>query len=285
MIAGVLTATVNSSWTLTRPGSSLVVSLQNGEAPIHPGDIVRLTLKSSRPISSATARFSDSDVLLFPSSGDPSWQGLIGIDLETKPGTYVLRGEVELDGGGTLDFNKPVRIAFKKFPVQRIRVNEKYVSLSPEDSERASNETKKLSQLWGSSSANKLWNGPFIKPVDSSLTSGFGRRRIVNGRPRSPHAGVDFKAGSGVPVVAANSGRVVLAEDLFFSGNTVVIDHGLGLYTLYAHCSKIVVQPGHLVRTGDHIADVGATGRVTGPHLHWSCRLKNARVDPLKLLP
>jgi murein DD-endopeptidase MepM/ murein hydrolase activator NlpD len=137
--------------------------------------------------------------------------------------------------------------------------------------------------LWRLVSPENLWLGPFLSPVNSELTSGFGRRRIVNNQPRSPHSGVDLKAETGTPIQAANAGRVVLAEDLFFSGNTVVLDHGLGLYTYYAHCSKILVKTGEIVRKGQRIAEVGATGRVTGPHLHWACRLNQARVNPLDL--
>ena len=117
----------------------------------------------------------------------------------------------------------------------------------------------------------------------SQLTSGFGRRRIVNNQPRSPHSGVDLKATTGTPIKAANAGKVVLAEDLYFSGNTVVLDHGFGLYTFYAHCSTMSVNPGDTVTRGQVIAEVGATGRVTGPHLHWACRVNEARVNPLEL--
>lgn len=211
------------------------------------------------------------------------WIALAGIDLETKPGVYSLKGVVTFQDGQTFRLEKSLRVLKKAFPVQRISVEEKYVTLAPEDQKRAEDESRKLQALWKQATPEKLWQGPYVSPVQGALTSGFGRRRIVNNQPRNPHSGVDLEASTGTPIRAANSGKVVLAEDLFFSGNTVVLDHGLGLYTYYAHCSKMLARAGAIVSRGDVIAEVGATGRVTGPHLHWACRLNEARVNPLDL--
>jgi murein DD-endopeptidase MepM/ murein hydrolase activator NlpD len=120
--------------------------------------------------------------------------------------------------------------------------------------------------------------------VTGPATSNFGSRSIFNGQPRAPHAGIDYRGAVGTPIVAPNAGRVVLAEDLFLTGNTVVVDHGLGLYSLFAHMSRLDVKAGDDVATGTPVGLVGATGRVTGPHLHWSVRLGAARVDPAALL-
>jgi murein DD-endopeptidase MepM/ murein hydrolase activator NlpD len=130
-----------------------------------------------------------------------------------------------------------------------------------------------------------MWQGPFRVPLDGvKRGSNFGRRRILNGQPRSPHNGADFPAAAGTPVHAAQRGRVVLAEALFFSGNTVVIDHGLGMYTLYGHLKAIFVQTGEMVGAGGELGQVGATGRVTGPHLHWGLTVNQARVNPLEVV-
>ncbi len=147
----------------------------------------------------------------------------------------------------------------------------------------AAREARQLAAIWKIAAPKKLWADPFMKPVSSRLTSGFGRRRIVNGQPRSPHSGVDLRASSGTPIKATNTGKVVLAKELFFAGQTIILDHGLGLYTLYAHCSRILAKEGDLVTRGEIIGEVGATGRVTGPHLHWACRINSARVNPLNL--
>jgi murein DD-endopeptidase MepM/ murein hydrolase activator NlpD len=121
-------------------------------------------------------------------------------------------------------------------------------------------------------------------PIPGGTGTNFGHRRIFNGQARAPHAGADLKARTGAPVHSTNRGRVVLAKDLFFTGNTVVVDHGLGIYSIYAHLSKVHVQTGAMVENGDLLGLAGATGRVTGPHLHWSARVQNARVDPFSLV-
>ncbi|MGH7819773.1 MAG: M23 family metallopeptidase, partial [Candidatus Binatia bacterium] len=126
--------------------------------------------------------------------------------------------------------------------------------------------------------------GPFVMPAEGPAGSPFGLRRFFNGEPRSPHAGIDIKAPSGAPVHAANRGRVALADELFFTGKTVVLDHGLGLFTLYVHLSEIAVEPEAIVEKGARVGRVGATGRATGPHLHFAARIGEARVDPEALL-
>ena len=123
-----------------------------------------------------------------------------------------------------------------------------------------------------------------MRPVPDAANSSFGTRSIYNGEARSPHGGTDFLSPAGRPIKAPNAGRVVLAAPLYFTGGTVVIDHGLGMFSLFAHLSTIGVREGQVVKTGDVIGEVGATGRVTGPHLHWAVRLGGARVDPLSLI-
>ena len=131
----------------------------------------------------------------------------------------------------------------------------------------------------------RRWTGPFRLPVDAPVREkSFGSRRVLNGTPRSPHSGVDLAARQGQPVVAPAPGRVALAEDLYFSGGTVILDHGAGVFTSYFHLSKIDARIGELVAEGAGIGAVGATGRATGPHLHWSARVDGARVNPLGLL-
>ncbi|HJT17882.1 MAG TPA: M23 family metallopeptidase, partial [Thermoanaerobaculia bacterium] len=125
---------------------------------------------------------------------------------------------------------------------------------------------------------------PFIDPIAGVKGTNFGVRRIFNGEPRAPHSGADLHAAAGTPVHATNRGRVVLAKNLFFTGNTVLLDHGFGIYSLYAHLSRIDVHAGETVNRGEVVGLVGATGRVTAPHLHWGMRVQGARVDPFSLV-
>jgi murein DD-endopeptidase MepM/ murein hydrolase activator NlpD len=262
-------------------GVPLQFKLSNDQ--LFPGDILRFAITAGRAIGRAEASFAGQRVVFYEIVGGREWIGLVGVDLETKAGHYSIQGVLTFEDGGSQPFERHVQIVPKRFPVQRISVEEKYVTLSPEDSRRAEQESKKLEAIWKISSGPKLWEGRFLKPVATELSSGFGRRRIVNNKPRSPHSGVDLKAKAGTAIVAANCGRVVLAEDLFYSGQTIVLDHGLGLYTFYGHCSKLEVKRGEIIKKGEVIAEVGSTGRVTGPHLHWACRISEARIDPIKL--
>ena len=247
------------------------------------GGIFRIHVQATKAIKSIEAEFDKKELIFFQQVGDRLWMALAGIDLETPAGEHLLQGNIRFTDDQSQRIHRAIRVLSRKFPEQRITVDEKYVTLSLADQKRAEEESKRLEALWATASNEQLWNGRFLKPLESDLTSGFGRRRIVNNQPRSPHAGVDFKASAGTPIQAANAGKVVLAANLFFSGNTVVIDHGLGLYTYYAHCATLGAQEGDKIRKGQVLGTVGSTGRVTGPHLHWSCRLSGARVDPLWL--
>lgn len=248
-----------------------------------PGDLLQVRLHAQSPISRIECSFIEQQVMFYPLGDGRRWEALAGVDLEVKPGLHSLSGTVWTSDGRSKPIRKSLRVLPKKFPTQRIRVRQKYVTLNPKDSERAAREHRQLTEIWKSATARRMWTEPFIRPVASKLTSGFGRRRIVNGEPRSPHSGVDLKATTGTPIRATNAGRVVMAKDLFFAGKTIILDHGLGLYTVYAHCSRMRTKTGDQVANGQIIGEVGATGRVTGPHLHWGCRINGARVNPLNL--
>jgi murein DD-endopeptidase MepM/ murein hydrolase activator NlpD len=172
-----------------------------------------------------------------------------------------------------------------KFATESLKVAPNFVEPNPEQLARAEAERQRLRAIFATVTPERIWDGPFHYPL-TGITSGgnFGKRRVLNGKAGSPHGGVDFPATLGTPVLAAQRGRVVLAEPLYFSGNTVILDHGLGLYTFYAHFESIAVQPGELVDPGDVLGKVGATGRVTGPHLHWGATVNRARTNPLDLI-
>ena len=247
-----------------------------------PGELVVLTL--AMPDASATPTVHAFDHALLPFQISPTtWKVLVGIDLETAPGTYP----ITIDAGTSRPAAKTTYslvVRAKTFPTRTLKVDEAFVNPPASAESRIASDSARLADIWQHSSSAQLWLGPFIRPVPNEANSAFGTRSIYNGQPRSPHNGADFLSPAGTPIKSPNSGEIMLADDLYYTGNTVVIDHGLGLFSLFAHLEKINVQKGQRVATGDVVGLVGATGRVTGPHLHWMVRVGSARVDPLSLL-
>jgi hypothetical protein len=213
------------------------------------------------------------------------YAALIGIDLEAKPGATPWRIGFVDRAGTPHQSSGRMTVRSRSFPVQRLALPQGLVDLSPENENRAAAEARRLRALYDTVSPVRFWRGRFTRPIASDVKSeGFGFRRIINGKPRSPHSGVDFAAPAGTPVVASNSGRVALVADHFFGGRLIALDHGDGLYTLYMHLERVDVNEGALVERGVIIGAVGSTGRATGPHLHWAAQLRRARIDPGGLL-
>jgi murein DD-endopeptidase MepM/ murein hydrolase activator NlpD len=216
------------------------------------------------------------------------YAALAGIDLESKPGRMPWKVGIVEAGGTPRKASGVITVRARRFSIQRLTLPAHMVDLDPQTERRAVAEAARLRTLFDSLSPERLWLGRFTRPVGgSSPGEGYGARRIINAQPRSPHSGIDFSADLGTPVVAANRGRVALVAEFFFAGRLIVLDHGLGLYTLYYHLDGISVSEGALVERGQTIGTVGATGRATGPHLHFGAQLRRARVDPtaLFLLP
>jgi len=242
---------------------------------IGPGDIATVAVKNvTGPV---TGTFNGARLHFNPAK--KTFKALLGIDLNTEPGIYPL--EVVINGKKLL---KKIKIVKKKYPVQRLTLPEDMVVLSPENEARAERDQKKTAAIWHVDS-ERLWHGTFINPLPGKeIGTPFGVRRIINKIPKNPHSGVDVTADEGDPVLAPNDGVAVLVDDQFFSGHSVILDHGQGIYTMFFHLSKINVRYGQAVMKGEVIALVGATGRATGAHLHWGVRLQGAKVDPLELI-
>jgi murein DD-endopeptidase MepM/ murein hydrolase activator NlpD len=209
----------------------------------------------------------------------------IGVDLEQPPGPL----EVVLDGMARESVSVTARtrltVVDANYPVQRLTVPRSFTELDAATLARITAEKATLDRLWEAVTPTRMWRAPFRPPLDDGAHgSGFGLRRVINGEPRAPHTGVDFSVPAGTPVLAANAGLVVLAEEHFFAGRSLVLDHGEGLYTMYFHLQESVVAAGRRVAQGELIGRVGKTGRATGPHLHWGARLHGARIDPAALL-
>jgi murein DD-endopeptidase MepM/ murein hydrolase activator NlpD len=208
---------------------------------------------------------------------------LIGIDLDQTPGIYNIPIEILIDNN-LHEGELVLEVKKWDFPTTKLTVEPRYVQLSPESQVRANREANEISALYARNTDQNKWIEPFIIPLEGiDQGSNFGHRRIFNNEPRSPHSGADLAANSGTPILASSGGQVILAKDLFFSGNAVFIDHGASIFTTYLHLSEIFVKAGDVVEKGQLIGNVGSTGRVTGPHLHWGARIKNARVDPFTL--
>lgn len=247
-----------------------------------PGDVVVVTLAAAHDISAVRVHAFARELPGFPVDAH-TWRVLVGIDLEIAPRAYSLEVEAT-EPGRVVHATHRIVVTARQFRTRKLTVDEAFVNPPPEAQERIARETAELNDLWEHSSTAKLWTSPFVRPVPDPANSAFGTRSILNGQPRSPHSGADFNSATGTPIKSPSAGRVVLAGDRYYTGNTVMIDHGLGLFSLFAHLSEIGVKVGDTVNAGDIVGKVGATGRVTGPHLHWSVRLNGARVDPLSLL-
>jgi murein DD-endopeptidase MepM/ murein hydrolase activator NlpD len=258
--------TISSAAALAQPGSVLLMIVTCRDAP-------------DRVVASALGK----EVVFYADPDGKTWRGLVGVDVESRPGEYVLIVEAIREGRPALAATHKLHIVPKRFPTRRLRVASRFANPPEGQLARIRQESERLGAIFQRVTSHR-WKGPFLLPVGDRLASNFGARSVFNGQPRNPHAGIDFMSREGTPVRAPNAGQIVLAEDLFFTGNTVIVDHGLGLYSLFAHLSRIDVQPGQAVESRAALGLVGATGRATGPHLHWAVRLNEARVDPLSLI-
>jgi murein DD-endopeptidase MepM/ murein hydrolase activator NlpD len=247
---------------------------------VRPGDVARVDVGGIGSSDHIAATVLSQDLRFHYNEQAHQWRALIGIDLDTKPGSYELRIQ---HGGSAGETNTTLRIAPKQFRVRRLRVSPQFVDPPSEALEQIAKDTALLAAAYRRVSV-KQWTSPFILPVDGAASSNFGTRSYYNGQRRSPHAGVDFVGKPGTPVRAANRGEVVVSAPMYFTGNTVVIDYGDRLFSVFAHLSELHVKTGDMVEPHTIIGLVGATGRVTGPHLHWSVRLNGARVDPMSLV-
>ena len=262
-------------------GDRLVVTWHPARPRI--GDVAWLHLRGASETAVVEGSVGHRPLAFFPYAG--GYAALVGLDIDVKPGVQPWRLAVLEPGLDPRPLTGKVTVVPRQFPVQRLTVPPGMADPDPETERRAVAEGQHLQMLYRTVSPERLWRGPFTRPVaGTEPPSGFGARRIINGTPRAAHSGVDYSAPRGTPVVAANAGRVALVGDYFFPGRLVALDHGLGLYTLYFHLDSVAVAEGDRVDRGQTLGTVGATGRATGPHLHFGAQLGGARIDPAALL-
>ncbi|MDA1183438.1 MAG: M23 family metallopeptidase [Acidobacteria bacterium] len=249
---------------------------------MQPGEVVRVDVRCACGRVAPRASALDRDIPLALSPDGTRWQGLIGIDLDVAPGEYfLLVSAPHLRPPPAHQMS--LRVEPKLFRTRTLTVAPEYVDPPAPVVDRIVREAARLNGIYRTSTP-RVWDRPFVPPLATQASANFGSRSVFNGQPRSPHAGIDFGSPTGTVVTAPSAGSVVVADDLYFTGNTVVLDHGAGLYSIFAHFSALAVEEGDLVDVGATLGRVGATGRVTGPHLHWSVRLNGARVDPISLI-
>lgn len=258
------------SQTIKPVQAEVIISKKN----VFQGEVFTVTVEEN--VLLLDGRFDGRKLHFYPSKD--SYKAVVGVDLSKKEGMYPL--EININGKKEI-FH--INIKKKKYGLQRLSLPENMVNLSPEDEMRAKNEKKMLDEIW-SKESRKIWMGRFIMPLKGEIITPFGLRRVINGLEKSPHTGIDISGNDGEEIMAPNDGIVVFQGELFFGGNSLIIDHGSGIYSMFFHLSKSLVKEGEIVKKSQIIGLVGSTGRSTGPHLHWGVRVQGERVDPLGLI-
>ena len=262
------------SWNSALASGSAVGPFEHSPVP---GGIAIVKLNVPADQNAPTVKLGSRQIAVLEQAG--TWHAIVGIALSTKPGTHSL----QVSSGAT---TSKIDFTVDKFDYEEQRIvitDKRKVNPAPMDMERINKENKRIKEV-KAYRYKKLLSGKFELPLEGILTSPFGLKRFYNDQPRRPHGGIDIAADTGTPIYAPATGLVVETGDYFFNGNCIFLEHGLGLQTFYAHLSKIHVKAGDKVEAGDLIGEVGATGRVTGPHLHWSVGLNGTWVDPSLLL-
>lgn len=251
---------------------------------IQNGGVCLIQVFAAPSLQSVYGEFQGKRIPMALGAQDGNYEGLIAIDMDGRPGVY----KVKITGisGDRRVYSNITALKVKKahFGTQRLTLPSSMVDLDRKTLDRVNREARRLQVLFQGFRDERLWRGAFIRPVTGEITSPFGLRRVINKQPRSSHSGVDIRAPQGTPVKACNRGFVALVDELFFSGKSVVVDHGWGTFSMYFHLAETHVQEGDQVKKGDVLGRVGSTGRSTAPHLHWGVKISGARVDPLALI-
>ncbi len=251
---------------------------------LEPGEPILVTLEPGGAARSVKVSFLGRDVTLKPApEGRPAF-ALLGIDLAVKPGTHPMVIRVARAAGEIEEIRKDIEIGERAFPFTKLQFKPELVTPPKEAQERIRRESELVAWVMSVVTPEWLGDGPFIMPHPAPTWSNFGQRRLNNNILQSIHAGLDIRVPFGEPIRAANAGRVAMASHLYFGGKTVIIDHGLGVFSTYGHLSELKVKRGEAVAKGQVVGLCGSTGRSTGPHLHWAVKIFDARVDPEAML-
>ncbi len=253
-------------------------------AAVKQGEVCFIKAFREEPTNSVYATFRSKRLPMMVQGKDGSFGLLLGIDMETPPGSYEVKIEGTDKSGAIPAKSLTLKVAGADFGKQELSLPRDMVDLDPKTLDRVNREAIRLDKIFRKSRDERMWSGPFVPPLNGELSTPFGVRRIINGQAKSAHTGVDLGAGEGTPILACNRGVVVLCDELFFTGKSIILDHGGGIYSMYFHLSQAAVSEGEVVEKAAMIGNVGSTGRSTGPHLHWGVRMNDGRVDPFALL-
>jgi murein DD-endopeptidase MepM/ murein hydrolase activator NlpD len=248
------------------------------------GSPCMFTVELSQPATAVKGTWFGHEIVFKPGTSKKIWYALAGVDVEGTPGKQELALEVGIDADVSLKTTRSVDILPSAYKTSTLTVPNKFVQPDEATLARVAVEKKIKDEAYAKQIATTEWQGKFLPPVHTAITETFGTRRVFNGTTASIHRGLDFHAPVGTPVSASNSGEVILAQPMFYEGGLVVINHGQQFMTQYMHLSKILVTVGQHVRKGQKIGLSGASGRVTGPHLHMAVRWQGAYLDPQVLL-
>lgn len=244
---------------------------------IRPGDAFVIRAKGPELREAPVATIGDRRITM-QSCGTGCFWGIGAIDVESRSGTHRI-----LLSAGKREKVLKLNVKRTRYPTQFLALPDEKVALSPADLKRAETEDERLKNIWQASS-ERLFDEKFLMPLESEVSTAFGVRRVINNKKISVHRGIDIRGDEGEEVMASNQGRVVLAEELFFGGRTVILDHGLGVFTVYMHLSDYAVSVGEVVPKGGCIGFVGSTGRASGPHLHFGVKAMGTSVNPVSFL-
>jgi len=246
------------------------------------GEVLYLTLIAEGNATSVQGRFHNRSIPFFKTGREGEFGALVGIDMADEPAPVGLKAAITYPDGHQERLYRVV-VQAEEFRVQSMTLPKEQVEPDVAALKRINLEKEKVQAVLAGLTPERLWTAGFLVPVEGTVTGAFGSKRILNGQQRNQHSGEDIAAPLGAPVKAANDGIVRLMDDQFFSGISVILDHGLGLFTMYFHLDSATVKEGARVKRGDVIGTVGQSGRATGPHLHWAAWLNGSRVNPFSL--
>ena len=259
------------------------ISLSVTPASPQIGDSVLVKASAGADVHTVGVSFLGHKFHLHREGPGQKFTGLAPVGLSVKPGAKRLRVVSWAEDGSRRSMEVILRVRSRSFERDELEVSQSFTTPDRTARGQIARDSRRLSAAWRSGTDAPLFDERFLRPLPTEITGAYGTRRVFNGKQQSRHRGVDLDGEVGDLVPAANRGRVVLATDLYYSGGTVILDHGAQLFTMYFHLSRIDVKPGDLVEPGETLGAVGASGRVTGPHLHFGAKLRGTYVDPLAL--